>query len=111
MPEETRRKMAIIGDPDILAVFKLAGATVFAARNEAEARQAIEEVSAENYGLCLIQQNFFSLLMEGKEKRARLWPVFLPFRDYRQPEDLILEGLKKMTIRATGSDSLLKRNK
>jgi len=103
-------RIAIIGDPDLLLLFKLFGVKIFPARNEAEAREALKEIEARSFELCLIQQNYYFLINE-KERKKRKGPVFLPFRDYRRPEDLIEEEIKKMMIRATGSDTLLKKSR
>lgn len=108
MSDDKKGKLAIIGDPDILLIFKLIGVEVYPARNESEARQALKEVEAEPFPLVLIQQNYYFLLSE-KEKKKEPWPVFLPFRDYRQEGDLVEEEIKRMMIRAIGSDTLLRK--
>ncbi|MCX7974113.1 MAG: hypothetical protein N3B16_06370 [Candidatus Aminicenantes bacterium] len=108
MSEVTKGKVAIIGDPDILLIFKFLGLSLFPVQTENEAREALKEVEARNFKLCLLQQNFYFLIAE-REKRKEKWPVFLPFRDYRQSEDLLQEGIKKMMIKATGSDTLLRK--
>ncbi len=110
MSEDKRGKIAIIGDPDILVVFKILGMEVYPARNEKEAREALSEVETKNFQLCFLQQDYYSLLSE-KVKKKELWPVFMPFRDYRQAEDLLEGEIRKMMIKATGSDSLLKKGR
>lgn len=110
MSEDKRGKIAIIGDPDILLIFKIIGIEVYPARNENEARKAISEVKAKNFQLCFLQQDYYSLLDE-KGKKKEPWPVFLPFRDYRQAEDLLEGKIKKMMIKATGSDTLLRKGR
>mgnify|MGYP000411290446 CR=1 FL=1 len=110
MFEDKESRIAIIGDPDLLLLFQLFGLKIFPARNEAEAREALKEIEAGSFELCLIQQNYYFLINE-KESKKRKGPVFLPFRDYRQGEDLIEEEIKKMMIRATGSDALLKKGR
>lgn len=110
MSEDKQGKIAIIGDPDILLIFKVLGMEVYPARNEEEARKAINEVEAKNFQLCFLQQDYYSLLSE-KEKKKELWPVFMPFRDYRQEEDLLEREIKKMMIKATGSDTLLRKGR
>lgn len=101
-------KVAIIGDPDILLIFKFLGFSLFPARHNEEARQALKAVEAQNIKLCLIQQDYYFLVRE-KERRKEKWPVYLPFKDYRQAEDLLQEAIKGMMIKATGSDTLLRK--
>ncbi len=110
MSEGKRGEIAIIGDFDIILIFKFLGIEVYPVRNEKEARQAISEVKAKNFQLCFLQQDYYSLLVE-KEKKKEPWPVFIPFRDYRQAEDLVEAELKRMMIKAIGSDTLLRKGR
>lgn len=110
MSEDKRGKIAIIGDPDILLIFKILGMEVYPAKNKNEARQALSEVEVKNFPVCLLQQDYYSLLSE-KERKKEPWPVYLPFRDYRQAEDLLEGEIKKMMIKATGSDTLLRKGR
>ncbi len=112
MFEKKQTKAAAIGDPDILIIFRSAGIEVFPALNEAEAAQAIGEIEEKGYGLCFIQENFYPLTRQKKEKRERkIETVFVPLRDFRQEIDFIQDVLRELTVKATGSDMLLKRNR
>ncbi|MGQ9471740.1 MAG: V-type ATP synthase subunit F [Candidatus Aminicenantales bacterium] len=112
MFEKRQTKVAAIGDPDILFILQSAGVDVFAARQEAEALQAISEIREKGFGLCFIQENFYSLALRRKEKREKkIETVFVPLRDFRQEIDFIQDVMKEMTVKATGSDMLLRRNR
>lgn len=108
MSEINKGKVAIIGDPNILLIFKFLGFSLFPARHQEEARQALKEVESQNIKLCLVQQDYYFLITQ-KERRKERWPVYLPFKDYRQAEDLLQEEIKRMMIKATGSDTLLRK--
>lgn len=112
MFEIKQTKAAAIGDPDILIILQSGGVEIFAARHEAEARQAVQKVIENRYGLCFIQQDFYLLAVQEKEKReGKLETVFVPLVDYRQEKDLIHDLMREMSLKATGSDTLFKRNR
>lgn len=112
MFDKRQTKVAAIGDPDILFILQSAGVDVFAARQETEALQAISEITEKGYGLCFIQENFYSLALRRKEKREKkIETVFVPLRDFRQKINFIQDVMKEMTVKATGSDMLLRRNR
>lgn len=112
MFEKNQTKAAAIGDPDILIIFRSAGVEVFPALNEAEAIRAIGEIEEKGYGLCFVQENFYPLTRGKKEKKERkVETVFVPLKDFRQEVDFIQDIMREMTVKATGSDMLLKRNR
>ncbi len=111
MFDPKKGQIAAIGDEDSMVVLSLAGITVFCARNKEAALEKIDEVINQGFGLCLIQDEFYPLVLAKQKIEGGWQPVFLPFRDYRQAVDLIQSRLRELAIKATGSDSLLKQEK
>ena len=103
-------KVAIVGDAGLLFGFRTLGIEVFSPANLDEARAVLALLDKGNYGLCLLHESFFGPLKEEREALGRkICPVVVGFSDYRTVSDHLEVMLKEMAVRATGSDSLLKR--
>lgn len=105
-------KVAIIGDSDLVFAFRASGIKVFSPKNEEEAKQALELVERENFALCFLHERYLESLEKEREVLGQKFcPVVVGFSDYRRVTDYIERMIKQMAIKATGSDSLVRRGK
>ncbi len=103
-------KVAVVGDADLVLAFRALGIKVFSPRNVEEARQALETVQRENYGLCFVHESLLEHLKPEREALApRFCPVVVGFSDYRKITDRLQQMMRELAIKATGSDSLVRR--
>jgi V/A-type H+-transporting ATPase subunit F len=103
-------KIAVIGDSDLVFAFKALGWEVFSPQNLEEAKKTMEILEKENYALCFVHQNFLEPLEEEREALVKKFcPVVVGFRDHRDVTDYIGKIMREMAIKATGSDSLVRR--
>ncbi len=103
-------KVAAVGDADLLFSLRALGIAVFSPRNSEEARAIMVRVEKERFALCLVHQRWMEVLAgEKKDARKKISPVVLGFSDYRDLTEAIEKMVKEMAVRATGSDSLVKR--
>ncbi len=105
-------KVAIIGDADLVFAFRALGIKVFSPKTMDEARSAMERIEEEEFALCFLQED----IMEGLEKERevlvqKFCPVVVGFSDYRKVTDYLERMMREMAIKATGSDSLVRRGK
>lgn len=103
-------KVAIVGESDLFFAFRALGIKVFSPKNVEEAREVMEGIVKKDFALCFLDESFFELL--AKERKAlakRFRPVFVGFSDYRKVTGFLERMMKEMAVKATGSDSLVKR--
>ncbi|MDH7512123.1 MAG: V-type ATP synthase subunit F [Clostridiales bacterium] len=103
-------RVAAVGDADLLFGLRALGIAVFSPRDSQEAREIIARLEKEKYALCLVHQRWTEALAAEKEdSRKKTGLIRLVFSDYRDLAEAIEKMVKEMAIRATGSDSLVKR--
>jgi vacuolar-type H+-ATPase subunit F/Vma7 len=103
-------RVAALGDADLLFCLRALGIAVFSPRSFEEARAIMARLEKERYALCLVHQRWMGALTEEKKDAGKkIGPVVLRFSDYRDLTEAIEQMVKGMAIRATGSDSLVKR--
>ncbi|MFB0564989.1 MAG: V-type ATP synthase subunit F [Candidatus Aminicenantaceae bacterium] len=103
-------KVAIVGDENIVFAFRALGIKVFSPKSIEEAKEIMETLEKENFALCLLHQSFLEpLKKERKELEKKFCPVVVGFNDYREVPDQIKSIMKETAIKATGSDSLMRR--
>lgn len=102
--------IAVVGAEDLVYGFRALGFDVFSPGDEDEAREVLKTIGRGDYALCLLHQSLFEPL---KEERAALAGRFLPavvgFSDFRSAVAMLDAMLREMAVKATGSDSLVKR--
>lgn len=103
-------RVAVIGESDLVFAFKALGWEVFAPKDLEEARKALESIGKENFALCFVHQDFLKPLAQEREALVKKFcPVVVGFRDHRDVADYIGDIMREMAVKATGSDSLIKR--
>jgi vacuolar-type H+-ATPase subunit F/Vma7 len=105
-------RVAIIGDADLVFAFRALGIKVFSPKDLEEARAAMELIEKENFALCFLQENLLESLEKEREALVQKFcPVVVGFSDYRKVTDYLQKMMREMAIKATGSDSLVRRGK
>ena len=103
-------KVAIVGVENLVFAFKALGVKVVSPKNIDDARKIMETLEEEKFAICFLHQSFFGLLrVERKELEKKFCPVVVGFSDYREITDQIKIIMRKTAIKATGSDSLMRR--
>jgi len=103
-------KVAIVGDANLVFAFRALGVKVFSPRNMDDARKIMGILEEEKFALCFLHQSFFEpLKIERKELEKKFCPVVVGFNDYREITDQIKIIMRETAVKATGSDSLIRR--
>jgi len=103
-------KVAIIGEADIVFPLRALGIKVFSPKNVEEAKEMIREIGEKKFALCFVQESLFEPLREEREAlRDKFCPVVVGFSDYRKITDHLARAMKELAIKATGSDSVVKK--
>jgi len=103
-------KVAVVGEADIIFALRALGMKVFSPKNLEEAKRVMETLEKENFALCFLHEKFLEPLKEEREAlREKFCPVVVGFSDYRKLTDYLEKMVRDMAIKATGSDSLVKR--
>lgn len=103
-------QVAIVGESDLIFPFRSLGIKIFSPKNVDEARRVLHEIEKENYALCFLHESFYEALTEEREALSQKFcPVVVGYSDYRKITGYLEEVMKDMAIKATGSDSLVKR--
>lgn len=103
-------KVAVVGEADIIFALRALGMKVFSPKNLEEAKRVMETLEKENFAICFLHEKFLEPLKEEREAlREKFCPVVVGFSDYRKLTDYLEKMVRDMAIKATGSDSLVKR--
>ena len=103
-------RVAIIGERDLVFPLKVLGLRVFSPKDIDEARHVMSSLEEEGIALCLIHESYFEPLRSEREAlRKKFTPVVAGFSDYRKVTDELGKMMREMAVKATGSDSLVKK--
>ncbi|TEU03905.1 MAG: hypothetical protein E3J22_08035 [Candidatus Aminicenantes bacterium] len=103
-------KVAVVGEADIIFPLRALGMKVFSPRSLEEAKQVLKTIGEENYALCFLHESLFESLKKEREAlREKFCPVVVGFSDYRQVADHLERMMRELAVKATGSDSLVKK--
>ncbi len=103
-------RVAVLGDRDLVFPLKVLGVKVFSPKDIDEARQMLDSLEKEGIALCLIHERYFvPLSIEREALKEKFLPVVAGFSDYRKVTDELGKMMRGMAVKATGSDSLVKR--
>lgn len=107
---EDLEKIAIIGEPDMVYAFRVLGIEAYGPRDVGEARRILESLEEKKIALCFLHQSFLDPLREEREAlEKKVVPVVIGYSDYKEIADYLEKMMKDMAVKATGSDSLVKR--
>ena len=103
-------KVAVVGDADIVFPLRVIGMKVFSPKSLEEAREIMGALELENVALCFLQENLFEPLKKEREAlRGKFCPVVVGFSDHKKVTDHLERVMRDLAIKATGSDSLVKK--
>jgi len=103
-------KVAVVGEADIIFALRALGVKVFSPKSLEEAKKVMESLAEENFALCFLHESFLEALREEREAlREKFCPIVVGFSDYRKVTDHLERMMRDVAIKATGSDSLVKR--
>lgn len=103
-------KVAVVGDADIVFPLRALGVKVFSPKSLEEAREILEALEEENFALCFLHENLFEPLRKEREALMKKYcPVVVGFSDHRKITDHLEKMMRELAIKATGSDSFVKR--
>jgi vacuolar-type H+-ATPase subunit F/Vma7 len=103
-------KVAVVGEADIIFALRALGVKVFSPKSPEEAKKVMKNLVAENFAICFLHDSFLEPLREEREDlRDKFCPVVIGFSDYRTVTDELERMMREVAIKATGSDSLVKR--
>jgi vacuolar-type H+-ATPase subunit F/Vma7 len=103
-------RVAVIGERDLVLPLKVLGIRVFSPKDVDEARRVLSSLEEEGIVLCLLHESYFEPLASERDVlRGKFTPVVAGFSDYRQVTDELGKMMREMAVKATGSDSLVKK--
>jgi V/A-type H+-transporting ATPase subunit F len=103
-------KIAVVGDADLVFAFRALGLHVFSPRDAEGARRIAAELRKEGFALCFVHQKWLEIFKPAKkESRRTAEPVIVGYSDFRSLVDEVEKRLRELAVKATGSDSLVKR--
>ena len=103
-------RVAIIGERDLVFPMKVLGFRVYSPKDIDDARRVMNALEEEGIALCLIHESYFEPLSSEREAlRGKFTPVVAGFSDYRKVTDELGKMMREMAVKATGSDSLVKK--
>ncbi len=103
-------KVAVVGEADVIFPLRALGMKVFSPKSLEEAKQVLEALEEENFGLCFLHESLFESLKKERETlREKFCPVVVGFSDYREVSDHLEKIMRELAVKATGSDSLVKK--
>ncbi len=103
-------KVAVVGEVDIVFPLRALGMKVFSPESLEEARKVMKILEEENFALCFLHEDLFEFLQKERDAlRKKLCPVVVGFSDYRKVTDHLERMMRELAIKATGSDSLVRK--
>lgn len=103
-------KIAVVGEAGIVFPLRALGIKVFSPKSLEDAKKVLEILEKENFALCFLHESLFeSLKKERDALRKKFCPVVVGFSDYRKVTDHLERVMGELAIKATGSDSLVKK--
>jgi len=103
-------KIAIIGDADIVYAFQAMGIQVYSPVDIHETRKIVRFLEKEEISLCFVQEGLLENLEDEREDlEKKFCPVLVGYSDYRSIISMLGKMTKEMAVRATGSDSFMKK--
>ena len=103
-------KVAVIGDEDLVFPLRVLGIKVYSPKTTEEAAEILKELEDKKVALCFLHERYFDDLKEERlTLEKKFCPVIAGFSDYRTVSDYLANMLREMAVKATGSDSLVKK--
>jgi vacuolar-type H+-ATPase subunit F/Vma7 len=102
--------IAVIGERDLVFGFRALGMQTFSPASAEEAEKMASKIVQGDFALCLVDQRWLAAFKEEEATAGgKFCPVIVGFSDYRSLSDEVEKRVREMAVKATGSDSLVKR--
>jgi vacuolar-type H+-ATPase subunit F/Vma7 len=103
-------KVAAVGDAELVFALRALGTKVFSPQTIEEARGIMENLKQEKFAVCFLHESLFEALKQEREAlREEFCPAVVGFSDYRQVTGYLEKMMRNIAVKATGSDSLVKK--
>ena len=103
-------KVVVVGDEDLIFPLRALGIKVYSPNTTEEAAGILKKLEDEGIALCFLHERYFDDLMEVRAAlEKKFCPVIAGFSDYRTVSDYLANMIREMAVKATGSDSLVKK--
>ena len=103
-------RVAVMGDSDLVLPLRALGIKVYVPGDGEEAKNILKQLEKEDVALCFLHESLLEpLRMERERMEKNFCPVIAGFSDYREVADYLGKMMREMAVRATGSDSLVKK--
>ncbi|MBS9776076.1 MAG: V-type ATP synthase subunit F [Fusobacterium sp.] len=105
-------KIGVVGDRDSVLAFKSIGIDIFPAKDYKEARNIIEKMAKENYGLIFLTEQLAKDLGETiKKYKRRVTPAIILIPSNQGILGIGMEDINKNVEKAIGSNIFANSNK
>jgi vacuolar-type H+-ATPase subunit F/Vma7 len=103
-------RIAVVGEPDLVFGFRALGIETFSPASAEDAEGLASKIVRDDFALCLVEGRWLAAFKEVEAAAGRrLCPVIVGFSDYRSLSDEVEKRLREMAVKATGSDSSVRR--
>lgn len=103
-------RIAVVGEADLVFGFRALGLQTFSPEGPGDAARLASEIVRGDFALCLVDGRWMSAFKEEEAAAGRKFcPVIVGFSDYRSLTDEVEKRVREMAVKATGSDSLVRR--
>lgn len=101
-----KEKIAVLGDGDLVMIFKAIGMDVFSANSAAEAQEQLK-LLARNYSVIFVTEEIAVSIADHIAKfKTKAYPAIIPIPSSAGVGGIGIEGIKKDVERAVGTDIL-----
>ncbi len=101
-----KEKIAVLGEGDLVLVFKAIGMDVFSANSAGEASDQLK-ILARNYSVIFVTEEIAVSIADHIAKfKTKAYPAIIPIPSSSGATGIGIEGIKKDVERAVGTDIL-----
>jgi len=103
-------RIAVVGEADLVFGFRALGIRTFSPLSAEDAGKTASMIVRGDFALCLVDQRWLGAFKEEEAAAGRRFcPVIVGISDYRSLTDEVEKRVREMAVKATGSDSLVRR--
>ena len=103
-------RIAVVGERDLVFGFRALGIQTFSPLSAEDAERLASKIVRGDFALCLVDGRWLAAFKEEEAAAGRKFcPVIVGFSDYRSLTDELEKRVREMAVKATGSNSLVKR--
>ncbi|MFC5631509.1 MULTISPECIES: V-type ATP synthase subunit F [Streptococcus] len=100
-------KIAVVGDKDSILPFKMIGFDIFDAKTSRVARQTIDQLAQDNYGIIYVTESLAQEIPETLERyRSQAVPAVILIPDHKGSLGLGMQNIQDNVEKAIGQNIL-----